>query len=71
MKRDFNKEKIMATKIEKIKVLEENGIEWMIDNSRNVCGLWKMSTASGDDCSEWLLYDEIIHALNQTPHNHD
>lgn len=56
---------------EKIQTLEENYIEYDFDLDGNVIGLWKMTTFAGDDCSEWLPFDDIINALNQSPYNHD
>lgn len=56
----------MPTKLEKIAVLEENGIEWMISPYTGILhGLWKMSTPQGDDCSEWFEYDRIIEILKE------
>jgi hypothetical protein len=54
------------TKLEKVKILEENNIEWMIGKGRTLFGLVKMSTPSGDDCSEWIDASDIIESLKET-----
>lgn len=59
-------DKIKMTKLDKIAFLEENGIEWFISKHTGILyGLCKMSTFTGDDCSEWIEFDEIVEALKQ------
>jgi hypothetical protein len=51
------------TKIEKVKILDENSIKWDINEKREIIALCKMSTPAGDDCSEWVSFDDMIDIL--------
>lgn len=50
------------TQQEKINILENNDIEYTIHNGELLC-LYKMSTFTGDDCSEWLNADDLVNHL--------
>jgi|GEM_PF-6454194 hypothetical protein len=51
------------TKLEAVKIFEENGIEWTIDKGRRLLALCKMTTRSGDDCSEWIEKSEMLELI--------
>lgn len=56
---------LIMTKLEKTKILDENNIEHYIDNSGTLMALCKMSTFTGDDCSEWIDASEMIEMIQQ------
>lgn len=47
-----------------ITTLEDNLIDWSVDNSGGLIALAKMSTWCGDDCSEWIPANEMIEQLD-------
>jgi hypothetical protein len=53
------------TKLEKIKILDENLIEHQITKSGNLIAFCKMSTPLGDDCSEWIDASEMIDLIQE------
>lgn len=53
------------TKLDKIKILDENSIKHEINSKGEVIALCKMSTFAGDDCSEWISFDEMIDILKE------
>lgn len=53
------------TKLEKIKILDENNIEHFIDKTGTLMALCKMSTFAGDDCSEWVDASDMIEAIQE------
>lgn len=52
------------TKLEKIKILDDH-LQYEITKSGELIALCKMSTHTGDDCSEWIPANDMINCLRE------
>lgn len=53
------------TKLEKVKILDEECIEHYIDSTGTLMAFCKMTASDGNDCSEWLDATDVIEALKE------
>lgn len=53
------------TKLHKAKILDENSIQWEINEKREIICLLKMTASDGNDCSEWISFDEMYAILKE------